>query len=84
MSEVEDLAAAARALRDQSDSLNAAMHADGVTDADRDTIAAAKRAVDAEAFDLEQQVRELEKAAYGPDAVSTTVAAAPLNMNGGG
>lgn len=84
MTEAQELAAKAAALRDQSDALNLAMHADDVTPAERDELAAKKRPIDAEAFDLEQRVRALEEAAYGPDAVSTTVLSAPLNMNGGG
>ena len=83
MSEAADLAAAARALRDQSDALNVRLCNEDLTDSDRDTIAASKRAVDAEAFELEQQVQALEEAAYGPEAVSVSVPAAPLNMNGG-
>lgn len=79
-----EAAAAARALRDQSDALNLRLCNEDLTDSDRDTIAATKRDVDAEAFALEQHVRELEEAAYGPDAVNVSVPAAPLNMNGGG
>lgn len=84
MAEAQDLAAAAVALRDQSGALNADMHRDDVTPAERDEIAARKRALDAEAFDIEEQIRALEEAAYGPDFVSTSVPAVPLNMNGGG
>lgn len=81
---MSDIAAKAVALRDQSDALNRRLCSEDLTDSDRDLIASEKRKIDAEAFGFEEQVRELEEAAYGPDAVSTSVAAAPLNMNGGG
>lgn len=84
MTEAQELAAKAAALRDQSDALNLAMHADGVTEDERQELAAKKRPIDAEAFDLEQRVRALEEAAYGSDAVSATVDAPAININGGG
>ena len=64
MSEAVDLAAAARALRDQSDALNVRLCTEDLTESDRDVIAAAKRDVDAEAFDLEQRVREAARLGY--------------------
>lgn len=65
-------------LRAWSHELNLAMHADDVTDAEREEIAAQKRIVDADAHDHEEQVRSLEEAEYGHDAVSVAVGAAPI------
>lgn len=84
MTEAQELAAKAAALRDQSDALNLAMHADGVTEEEREELAAKKRPIDAEAFDLEQQVRALEEAAYDGSETNAVVQAAPININGGG
>lgn len=84
MTEAQELAAKAAALRDQSDALNLAMHADGVTEDERQEFAAKKRPIDAEAFDLEQRVRALEEAAYDGSEVSESVLAPPININGGG
>lgn len=76
--DVDDLFKRALTLRARSDELNRRRHAPDVTDAEYDALGIEKRRVDDEAFALEQRVREMEEAAYPPDAVSTVVEAEPI------